>query len=112
MSKIGIISDEVEKLKSQVTHVEEIVENIVNEIYDLDGNWLLTNDTRDYEGDHYWNLGIETTSRPNAKNNTYTETTLIIEDDKFRDDLYEALSHDNDLSDVQVNGNEVTFKWK
>lgn len=31
MSKIGIITDEVDKLKSQFSHVEDVVENIVSE---------------------------------------------------------------------------------
>lgn len=90
---------------------EEEQIDIKSEIYDLDGNLLLTNDTAKYEDNHYWNLAIQTTEYPNAKNNLHTRTTLTIEDDEFRDDLYEALSRENDLSNVHVDGNQVIFIW-
>lgn len=91
---------------------EEEQISIKNTVFDENGVKLLKNNTKNYEENHYWNLAIETTERTNAKDTMYTSTILTIEDDDFRENLYEALAEADIFSEVSISGNEVSFTWK
>lgn len=79
--------------------------DINNIVFDENDRVLLTNDTSRYEQNHYWNLAIQTSEKSGAKDGLYTKSTLTIEDEEFRKDLYKELENDNDLS----SGNRLFF---
>lgn len=86
--------------------------DIKNEIFDENKKLLISNDTSRYEENHYWNLAIQTSEKEGAKDMLYTKSTLTIEDDEFREDLYRALKQDDDLSSVSLSDEKVSFIWK
>ncbi|EAC8433357.1 DUF4474 domain-containing protein [Listeria monocytogenes] len=83
-------------------------------IYDkTTGEQLIRNSTRDYaeNGDHFWNLAIQT-NFGQTKENLYMVERIEIPNEELRNDFVEALKKETDISNIIINGDAVTFTWK
>lgn len=84
------------------------------EIYSSFGELLISNDTRDYadKGDHFWNLAIRTDGGYDSAD-LVIKNTLIIEDDKMRRALVEAVIENDNLHLIKdgEEDNEVVIRY-
>lgn len=91
---------------------------MVSRIYDKENpdKFLIKNDTKKYaeEGKHFWNLAIKTAlkeEKKHVKEDLFMKGELEIEDEDKRNSLFKALKINENIEEVNIDGEVVTFKW-
>jgi hypothetical protein len=83
------------------------------------GKPLISNDTRDNaeNGNHFWNLVIQTLNVPRKNSELYTVSEIEVPDETMRASMVEALKlrakeKPQKIFNPHIVGNEVVFTWR
>jgi hypothetical protein len=79
------------------------------------GKPLISNDTRDNaeNGNHFWNLVIQTLNVPRKNSELYTVSEIEVPDETMRASMVEALKENSQIDiDENQQGPIITFTWR